>query len=870
MVQAGPLGTQTPILIISHTINQGVGSEVMRRYLAIIVLVLLCASAAPAAPALGEDAPPAVPMLDIIEPRVLNSTFTPAWPLIDGVIGAGEWTAAEGTEALHSEMPPAWEETGGHIEPPGIMNDSDCSHRFWSLYDNDFLYFLFNCSDDEVFVDNHFPDNFWRDDSIEICIDGAYDRDVNQRTDEGYEDGDTFNVPADGSQGVTYSFANGNQYARTWDRNKDWYSAAKTYTDGDASYYIIEVAIRLNAISNPTPASIIGLNTGQNDDDDGGLTKEGVIRWQGLDGYRVWENETLWGILYFRTVIWADAGYSTVINQSDTFTFDGSRSNGNHPEWSSRASYNWTFVYEDQEVSLSGVAPSFKFDRPGEYIVTLNVTDGTDQFDTDTVIVGVRDTEDPVARAGPDVTVDQGTTLTLDGSMSTDNHPDFPVCGTFEWLIFETPLVRLWGIQVEHTFDHPGVWTVRLTVTDPTGINSDQDSLNVSVIDTEAPVADAGDDVTVDEGKPVNFDGSNSTDNDWIVKYFWEFKRGDTFYNFTGNPYPYTFPAPGIYNVSLTVWDDYGNSDTDWFTVTVLDVTPPVADAGDVLTFDEDIEVMLNAELSWDNVGIVSYVWEIWLGDVLIADGLEGRKVPFAFEQPGLYDITLKVTDAVGLSAGDTVQYGVRDVTPPHAVAGGDLSFDEDAAVTFSGTASTDNVGIVEYKWTIESATEPTVQRMGVEFSYVFAEPGEYHVTLVCTDAADKWDSDAIVVTIRDITPPVAVAPNPVEIKVGQTVTFDGQASTDNVGIVSYIWRYEMGGVPFEEEGVNKTVQFDSKGNFTITLTVEDAAGNTHSTSFWVLVKKPKTKDDGPGFGLLAVLVAAGAAAAAMTTRRRS
>ncbi|NIP34849.1 MAG: hypothetical protein GWO27_08245, partial [Thermoplasmata archaeon] len=92
------------------------------------------------------------PMLDILDPRTLNSTYTQRIPIIDGVMDANEWVDLEGTEALHSEIPPAWEETGTHITGPGIQNDSDASHRFWSMYDDDYLYLAFNCSDDQIFV----------------------------------------------------------------------------------------------------------------------------------------------------------------------------------------------------------------------------------------------------------------------------------------------------------------------------------------------------------------------------------------------------------------------------------------------------------------------------------------------------------------------------------------------------------------------------------------------------------------------------------------------------------------------------------------------------------------------------------------------
>ncbi|UCC92519.1 MAG: PKD domain-containing protein [Thermoplasmata archaeon] len=805
------------------------------------------------------------PALDILDPRLINSTYTDRIPIIDGVMEDNEWRVAEGSEALHSQIPPAWEETGTHITGPGIQNDSDASHRFWTMYDEDYLYLGFNCSDDAIWVDNY-PTAFWRDDGIEVSIDGALDMDEDQRTDEGFEDGDTFAVPADGREGIAYSIHEGNQYARIWGPNKDWFSAVTQGSVNNQSYYVVEMAIRLNSISNPTPASIIGFNTGQNDDDDGNTTKEGVIRWQGLDGYEVWKNETLWGNLYFTTAVTADAGFNKVINQTDTHTFDGTGSWSNHPDFDLAGNFTWTFMYSGEEVTLTGPTPSFTFNEPGDYLVRLNVSDPSGVWDTDTVAIGVRDTEDPVADAGPDITVDQGVPVLLDGTMSSDNHPDFPDGFTFEWFFIDQKVVRLNGITVEHTFNSPGIYTVRLTVTDLAD-NTDDDTMTVTVRDVEPPVADAGPDIVVDDKQLVNFDGTNSSDNFEIVRMVWEFYLGDDPVNLTGRAPKYTFPAPGVYNVTLTVYDADGQMDTDSMTVTVLDVTPPIADAGEVREFNEDVEVTMDASLSFDDVGIVSYEWVVTYDGGTVFEG-DSVKETYMFTEPGLYEITLTVTDGVGLVASDTVQYSVVDVTPPTADAGDNLQIDEDVPHTFSGSGSEDNVGIVEWEWMITAEGMPPVRRTGEEFEYVFSEPEVYTVTLTVYDREGKFDSDSVQVTVLDVTPPVVVPPESLEIKKGQVVELDGRQSTDNVGIVKYHWHYEMAGAPFDRFGPNITQEFDAKGNYTITLTVEDAAGNMDTKDFYVLVKDPP-KEEEPGFGLLIALVAVTAAAAAITASRR-
>jgi len=670
-------------------------------------------------------------------------------------------------------------------------------------------------------------------------------------------------VPADGGDGLTYSAELLSQYSRNWGRNDAWFSAATNHT----TYYIVEVEIRLLSIWSPKPASSIGFDTAQNDDDDGCNTVEGRLRWQGVDGVDMARYEPAWGSLYFRTFIEADAGTPQDVVQGTTVSLDGTRTRHNHPDWPTVGNYTWTLTYGGSEVKLYGERPSLSFDIPGEYIVSLNVTDGTGVYSTDTVRVGVRDDEPPVVNAGSDVTVDQNGDVTFDGTLTTDNDPAFPQGANFTWTIVDNKVVRLYGATPTYEFRNAGEFNVRLEVTDATG-NLGKDNVTVIVRDIEPPVAVAGPDINIDDGQPVTLDATLSTDNNDIAKYTWSFHLRDSEVNLTGRTAIYKFPAPGVYVVNLTVTDYDGNSASDSMTVTVLDITPPQANAGESRTFNEGTQVALDGTLSFDNVGIVTYRWTVSLAGVQIVQ-LTGEKPSYNFTTPGLYDITLDVVDGVGLTSADTVQYRVIDVTRPHADAGGDRVVDEDAEQTFSAANSTDNVGIIDYNWTIERTGTPRVRRVGISFTYAFADPGTYTVTLTATDAAGNWASSVATITVKDVTKPVAVAPRSIKINVGQSVVLDGRASQDNVGIVRYEWNYTELGVPIEVTGSNVTRTFDAAANYTIRLTVFDAAGNEGTTTFYVDVVKPKPKDDGPGFGVLLAVASIGALAALAAGRRR-
>jgi hypothetical protein len=77
-------------------------------------------------------------------------------------------------------------------------------------------------------------------------------------------------------------------------------------------------------------------------------------------------------------------------------------------------------------LTASGDSASFTADRQGTYVVGLVVDNGISQSLPDVVVVTVAsaDPEPPVAEAGDDLSVEDCTWLTLDGTASTDANDD--------------------------------------------------------------------------------------------------------------------------------------------------------------------------------------------------------------------------------------------------------------------------------------------------------------------------------------------------------------------------------------------------------------------------------------------------------------
>ena len=85
----------------------------------------------------------------------------------------------------------------------------------------------------------------------------------------------------------------------------------------------------------------------------------------------------------------ADAGNNRTVYRNFTFQFDGKNSRDNV----GIVNYTWKFLYNGSLIVLYGQDPTFSFDVPGNYTVTLRVRDAEGNINDDTIIITVEPKE---------------------------------------------------------------------------------------------------------------------------------------------------------------------------------------------------------------------------------------------------------------------------------------------------------------------------------------------------------------------------------------------------------------------------------------------------------------------------------------------
>ena len=337
--------------------------------------------------------------------------------------------------------------------------------------------------------------------------------------------------------------------------------------------------------------------------------------------------------------------------------------------------------------SIAAMSPQFTPDVTGDYVVSLQVSDGLSVSDADFIVIDVVASDaTPTANCGGNYEGEIGQLVTLDGSASSD--PEFAEL-TYSWSLTPPNCSTLTSDNIYNegtsspSFvpDCSGVFVTTLTVSDG---NHWSDPVICSVdvgSQNRIPTADAG--KTMDfggcAGNPVQLNGYGSFDPDGDrLTYSWALVSAptdsaatDTNFTDVTSPNPeFTWDEIGTYTFQLQVHDGTAWSAPDLVDLTIGDILNnqrPIANAGDSVTIEASANcqstsyssacadcapytVMLDGSASSDLDGdSLQFQWSESSGVLNIASpnaALTPAEIPTQVVNANLsFDVTLTVSD---------------------------------------------------------------------------------------------------------------------------------------------------------------------------------------------------------------------------------
>ncbi|MFD3284916.1 BapA/Bap/LapF family large adhesin [Alteromonas macleodii] len=484
----------------------------------------------------------------------------------------------------------------------------------------------------------------------------------------------------------------------------------------------------------------------------------------------------------------------------------------------------------------------------GSYTVTASASDDAGNTTT-TSDTGTLDTSAPALTLDAQVTVSD-TTPTISGTT------DLPAGSTVTLFVTDSAgntqtFTALVDASGNFSADVPaplaeGDYSVTATATDSNG-NSASVTDNNGIVDTVAPVISldalgSNNDTTptisgttdLAAGESVTLSITDNAGNTQTVT-----ATVDANGNFTVDV-PAAL-AEGDYTVTATATDDAGNSASANATGTI-DTTAPT------LTLDpqglgNDTTPTISGSTDLAEGSVVSLVITDSTGNIQTVTATVDAAGNFTVDVPsalaeGSYSVEATATDEAGNSTSVLDNSGVIDITPPELNLD-ELTPENNATPTISGTTNLPAGAIVTLT-VVDSAGNTqtfaaTVQTNG-SFSANVPSPlaeGDYTVTATAQDAAGNQGSDSETGGSVDTTAPVIIL-DPLGTGNDNTPTISGNTDlaagstvtitvTDSVGTVQTFTATVDGNGDFSADVPNPMAD----GNFDVTATATDAAGNT-------------------------------------------
>jgi PKD repeat protein len=463
---------------------------------------------------------------------------------------------------------------------------------------------------------------------------------------------------------------------------------------------------------------------------------------------------------------------------------------------------SWSWDFGDGETS-SSQNPSHTYTVPGDFPVILSITDIAGCQSIKEQLVQVTD-QQPIA----DFIVDKEIACVMEAIVFTDNSEgevDFWCWDFGDGLTMQTT-----NSNVAHSYTSFGVFTVKL-IASFKGCKSPQ-VVKEELITILDPSPEFEIEKNCDDPYTVIF--TNSTVNS--DSFFWDF--GDTKTSDVESPDAHTYAVTGLYIVKLTA----SNNTTGCTVTTALPVNIYDVSAD----FETDnLKLCKNDAATFSNLSVdgASYQWDFGNGTASTAISPN----PVIYTTPGLYTVTLKVTDNDGCSDTKTrSEYiSVADIEGDF-IKTARTNFCDTLEVSFDDT-SVASIDIEKWFWEFGDGTTSDIRNPTKKY----AEEGTYKIDLTITN-----EEGTCKVTKENFV--VFTQPHAGIATIKNDYCLDEPITLTNASANAFNIRW---GLPDNNTSFGQVIStsFGAKGIYNVSLIATDFEGCADTTDINVEIHKP-------------------------------
>ena len=466
----------------------------------------------------------------------------------------------------------------------------------------------------------------------------------------------------------------------------------------------------------------------------------------------------------------------------------------------------WEWDFGDGSLRSTVQNPEHLYNSPGSYLVTLKVKN--------TTVVPIWNPA-PLSRY---ITLSSG----IDANFTTNRSIGAsPLTVQFTDKSSPSGLVSNWswdfGDNSEksnltnpvHTFVGPGNYMVNLTVWNATTKAQGNHEKEIKVLDQLVANFRPNETARMNKSEGVQFTDLSTGD---ISIWYWDFGDGNHSYN--KNPVN-IFPEYDQYPVSLTIENQYGDTDFIEFLVDVtpaewpyidFEVKPPVANKMDIVNF-------VVTEIGGTDVSTPE--WDFGDGSEKVIKNNPTHQ----FQKSGKFNVTAMVSN----------DYGTANKTHIASIRGLDANFTivppggwavVNTPVTFIDS-STGNPE--KWFWDFDDGSTETTYNNFIVHS--FTKEGVYNVNMTATNWEPVSDSISHKLTILNKSVPQGVDFEVPGLHYSGKAPFDVQfedKTPSQSNVIDWFWEFGDGSNSFEQA---PTHRYEKPGQYTVTLTVRNENG---------------------------------------------